>query len=88
MLSIENFVKARNTQYQDAWSKTGLMAKPVVQELMCLLLEFPEAWYPWVIILNKLARILGDPKHLDSWRDIAGYATLVVNYLEKKEAHK
>ena len=84
MPSIEEFIKARNSQYQDAWLKTGLMAKPVVQEIALLLLEFPEAWYSWVIILNKLVRILGDHRHIDSWRDIAGYATLVVEHLEKE----
>lgn len=34
------------------------------------------------MICSKLARIAhGDPNHIDSWHDIAGYATLVVNDL-------
>ncbi|MFW9600746.1 MAG: DUF6378 domain-containing protein [Prevotella sp.] len=38
------------------------------------------------MITHKLARIAnGDPHYDDSWRDIAGYATLVVNYIEGKE---
>jgi hypothetical protein len=36
------------------------------------------------LICNKLARILsGDPNYRDSWVDIAGYAQLVVNELDK-----
>ena len=36
------------------------------------------------MILHKAARIIaGKPNHADHWQDIAGYATLVVNYLEK-----
>ena len=36
------------------------------------------------MIANKLARICnGDPFYDDSWRDVAGYAQLVVNELEK-----
>lgn len=36
------------------------------------------------LIAVKLARILvGDPNHVDHWRDIAGYATLVVQELER-----
>ena len=32
------------------------------------------------IIANKIGRILnGDPEYDDNWRDIAGYATLVLN---------
>lgn len=34
------------------------------------------------MIATKIARILnGNPEHLDSWHDIAGYATLVVDDL-------
>lgn len=37
------------------------------------------------MICTKLARIVnGDPDYADSWRDIAGYATLVADRLEGK----
>jgi prephenate dehydrogenase len=37
------------------------------------------------MIFSKIARILnGDPNHLDSWTDIAGYATLVADRLKGK----
>ncbi len=36
-------------------------------------------------ICTKLSRISHTPKHVDSWRDIAGYATLIVNILEKEQ---
>ena len=36
------------------------------------------------MIANKLGRIVnGDPMYDDSWRDIAGYATLVVEILNE-----
>lgn len=36
------------------------------------------------MIVNKIARIVnGDPHYSDSWRDIAGYATLVADRLDK-----
>jgi hypothetical protein len=38
------------------------------------------------MIQHKIARILnGDPTYADNWIDIAGYATLVANRLEKGE---
>jgi len=38
------------------------------------------------MISHKIARIMnGDPNYADNWIDIAGYATLVANRLEKKE---
>lgn len=37
------------------------------------------------MIIVKLARIInGDPNYVDSWTDIAGYATLVANRLQGK----
>ena len=85
---IRELVESRDTQYAEAWRKTGLMSHMVASEIATMHHVFPEAWYNWVIILNKLARILGDPKHIDSWRDIAGYATLVVDYLEKEKSNE
>jgi hypothetical protein len=35
------------------------------------------------MICSKMARIMnGDPNYVDSWEDIAGYATLVANRLK------
>jgi len=83
--TTEQLLQKRDKQYAEAWRKTGMMSHSLTAEIAHLHFAFPEGWYNWVIILNKLVRILGDPKHLDSWRDIAGYATLVVEYLEKEE---
>ncbi len=39
------------------------------------------------MICNKIGRILnGDHNYADSWADIAGYATLVAERLEQKDA--
>lgn len=39
------------------------------------------------MICSKLARIAcGDPDHIDSWHDIAGYATLVVDDIARGNA--
>lgn len=41
------------------------------------------------MIVNKLARIVnGDPHYSDSWRDIAGYATLVADRLDNDTEKK
>lgn len=39
------------------------------------------------MIAHKIGRILsGNPDHVDHWADIAGYATLVQNALEKEQS--
>jgi len=36
------------------------------------------------MILHKISRIVnGDPNHIDSWEDIAGYATLISDSLKE-----
>ena len=36
------------------------------------------------MIFHKISRILnGDPNYIDSWEDIAGYATLAANEIKK-----
>lgn len=44
----------------------------------------------FVDICSKLIRLAISPRHIDSWRDIAGYATLIANCLEEenKNANK
>ena len=42
--------------------------------------------YAMFMFCAKMARLLnGDPHHVDSWNDIAGYATCVVNTLTGDE---
>lgn len=45
----------------------------------------PFHWEALDMICHKIARIInGDPNYDDSWRDIAGYAQLVVNELNRE----
>ena len=46
--------------------------------------EFTDSqWEALEMIAHKIARIVnGDPNHVDSWTDVAGYAKLVADELE------
>jgi len=44
-------------------------------------------FFNWMMILNKLIRALYTPNDPDHWKDIAGYATLVMNDIVKEEHH-
>jgi len=40
------------------------------------------------MIISKISRIInGDPNYIDSWHDIAGYATLIEQELKEKDAN-
>lgn len=85
---VDELIEERGKSYGIAWQITGKLvgAVPqVVNALIDMLRRAPEVYMPWMMILNKLVRILAQPYHKDSWKDIAGYAVLVSDYLEQQE---
>ncbi len=52
--------------------------------------QMPETEILCIIdIINKLCRLAITPDHIDSWHDIAGYATIIEKfYKEKQDADK
>lgn len=82
-------VEERQEGYGEAWQLVGESLHPALARgLYVLTQDLPEAFFPWVMILAKLIRALKSPANADHWKDIAGYATLVVKYLEERENGK
>lgn len=81
----EKLIEERGNEYGNAWRTTGKLMQRVKDDLHELLRLFPDAYVPWMMILNKLVRILNSPWHQDSWEDIAGYATLVADHIRKSK---
>lgn len=84
---IDGLLAERGREYGDAWLLTGevvsfLMEKRGATTLAGLIFE-TSYLYPWITALCKLIRILQSPTKVDHWRDIAGYATLVAEHLER-----
>ena len=89
--SIENTLEQRGTRYGEFDSHAQLS-----QTLQAVFIQHVEKYNseseftPYQmealsLIFHKIARIgNGDPHYDDSWRDIAGYAQLVVDLLNKK----
>ena len=86
MTTIDNVLEQRGTrygEYMDVSDKSQQMkdlfrAAPSWQTMDSYMRESLD------LIANKLSRIInGDPYYDDSWRDISGYATLVLQRLEK-----
>ena len=82
-MTIDDVLKDRGEQYGEFKDHARLSqalknATPLnsnAPDYMCEAME---------MICHKIARIVnGNPAHIDSWRDIAGYAMLVVKELEK-----
>jgi hypothetical protein len=71
-------------EYKDV-SRTSQLIKEALRNGGSYSILSNEACESLDMIANKLARIVnGDPNYLDSWVDIVGYATLVINKLEGK----
>ena len=84
MSDVSELLKQRQAEYNNAWKVSSLIftIKPIALGFIHMVSECPEYVYSWVIIMNKLIRLLANPRHLDSWKDIAGYATLTVKDIE------
>jgi hypothetical protein len=86
-MSVEETLKERGTRYGDFCRHAQIS-----QDLKDVVDRFASDTLHSIhreaidMILHKLARILnGDPNYADSWHDIAGYATLVEQWIQKLE---
>jgi hypothetical protein len=84
---IDGLLAERGREYGDAWLLTGeivafISEKRDGQALLGLIFD-TQYLYPWITILCKIIRILQSPAKVDHWKDIAGYATLVAEHLER-----
>lgn len=88
MSQIDNILEERGTTYGKFINNAT-----VAQELKYRIFTTPNwrtAEYDQQealqMICSKISRLTtGDMNHIDSWRDIAGYATLVADRLEGEE---
>lgn len=88
--SVEDVLKERGTRYGQFINQAGI-AQGLHQVLDFGMQVSGKTKFDFYVdeleavnmIVNKLARIYnGDPHYSDSWRDIAGYATLVADRLD------
>lgn len=83
--TINTLLAARKVEYGDTWLVTGHAIGFIWGNMDPIKLVGSGYVHNWVQIICKAIRILATPYKLDHWRDIAGYATLVVRDLEKGE---
>lgn len=83
--SISELLNDRGNVYGQTW----LYAGKVLQLLHVPFTNFvgEAGWmaHNWVLILSKLIRILYTPYNEDHWRDLIGYATLILDHLTQGE---
>jgi len=85
--SVEATLKERGNRYGDFadHASIAIRLKQIVDDNLEGVGAEPYMYESLHMIMHKVARILnGDPFYDDSWRDIAGYAQLVVDELNKE----
>lgn len=84
--SIQDTLGERGSRY-GSFNKVAGVSQHLQAILNCAGSEFDDVQQEALqMICSKLARIsCGDPSYIDSWHDIAGYATLVVEELKKEQ---
>lgn len=80
----KELVRERDELYGEAYVTTGLVVRELRNPIEKLLMYWPGLYLPWLMILNKLMRALANPGYPDTWRDIAGYAQLALEHINKE----
>lgn len=85
---VLDVVEEREKVYGRSWKITGEILAFFLKDHSTMPKLFSTYYvFNWIMILNKLSRILSSPNNPDHWLDIAGYATLVYEEV-KDEAEK
>jgi hypothetical protein len=82
---LNKLLEMRENEYGQAWLLSGKVIRIILSDFTNFTTTAPLFVHNWVIMLSKMMRILRSPYNPDHWRDIAGYAMLIVNYLETRE---
>lgn len=85
----KQLLRDRAETYGPTWFLTSKVLQMLYLEpgtmILSDLLNDGVVFHNWFMILGKLMRLLKSPRHLDTWKDIAGYARLVVDYIEEAD---
>ena len=82
MSQARKLIEERDHPYGNSWLITGVVIDTVIDLFTDFQQKAPELLIPWMMILNKLVRLLFSPYSEDNWRDIAGYVELVLRHFE------
>ena len=85
-MNTKALLKERGHVYGPTWFLTSLIIAALRKynpTLLDDLMDDGVVFHNWFMILGKLMRLLKSPRHIDTWQDIAGYAQLVIDYIEK-----
>lgn len=82
---IRELLEERGEEYGEAWLLVGkyisvLWMNPLVAFDAIIKANL---FHNWVMIQSKLFRMLKSPRKVDHWKDLIGYAQLIVDYLEE-----
>ena len=79
---VRDLLKEREVDYGDSWKVAGkIMALMYIYNYSPEGGELGKFWHPILMIVVKLCRALVNPTKRDHWKDIQGYAQLVLDDL-------
>lgn len=81
---MSSIIDERQETHGNAWMLMGHVLQPLVPEIVKLIQTNPKFVFAWLMILNKLVRILAKPDYMDHWVDIQGYTELIIRDLDAR----
>jgi hypothetical protein len=83
-MASEDLIEVRQTTHGNAWKATNQVLQYLAvwyrEEMQGL--QFSGYYLNWIMVLNKLMRLLFRPHYVEHWEDIEGWAHLVVRDLQ------
>lgn len=86
--SIRELLNDRGSSYGQTWFEAGKVIQLLQEPFANFVREAGWMSHNWVLILSKLIRILYTPYKEDHWRDLIGYATLILDHLTKGDSNE
>lgn len=81
---IPALLKDRSERYGRTWILAGIIVAMLLEEQPRITCS--PYIHNWVLIISKVVRTMYTPYDSDHWRDIAGYAQLVLEDLANAES--
>lgn len=79
--SIGELLEERDEAYGPAWQTSSMVLRFLRPERHPI--GQSNAYFPWIMIMNKLHRAMQSPDKRDHWEDIMGYAQLVLGEIDE-----
>jgi len=86
--NVDEVLQARRAKYGDSWLTPAQALEAILHGDYMQLAKLIQTGHfaNWFMILGKLCRAVHSPDEIDHWVDIAGYAKISIEHIERRSS--